>query len=193
MSGLTIFVVALALGTDAFSLALGMGFTGLRRKEIFLFPFIVAVFHVVMPMTGIYAGKLLGEILGQVTSILGGAILLLIGARTLYNSLSGQETQTFSFGEARGALTHGGHNVRKSIIGMLFLATGVSIDALSVGFGLGTSGVQIIGVVLIMGLVAGILTGLGLFLGNILGGWIGKRAETVGGLILLIIGFKIML
>lgn len=192
MNLLTIFAVAVALGADAFSLALGMGLTGIKRKEVFLFPAIVAVFHVFMPLAGLYAGRFLGELLGQVAGLLGGAILIVIGGRTLYKSIKGSKQEAFSFRNARVNLRARQPVVARSLNGMLLLAVGVSLDALSVGFGLGTLGAAIFGAVLVMGFVAGSMTLLGLVFGKYLGGWIGQRAEVAGGLILLFIGLRIM-
>ncbi len=191
MGALTLFAVAVALGTDAFSLALGMGLTGLRRRD-FYFPGIVAVFHVFMPLAGMFAGRILGELLGQIAGVLGGAVLLFIGLRTLYHSFKGTGMESFSFGAARSLLQKKRKLAGKHLSTFVFLAAGVSVDALSVGFGLGTLGGAIIGAVLVMGLVAGTMTAAGLILGRFLGGWTGRWAEIAGGLILLLIGLKIM-
>ncbi len=191
MGALTLLAVAVALGTDAFSLALGMGLTGLRPRD-FYFPVIVAVFHVFMPLAGMFAGRILGELMGQIAGVLGGVVLLLIGVRTLYNSLQETGMESLSFAAARNLLQKKRKLKGKPLSTLMFLAAGVSVDALSVGFGLGTLGGAIIGAVLVIGLVAGTMTALGLILGRFLGGWTGRWAETAGGLILLLIGLKIM-
>jgi manganese efflux pump family protein len=189
----TVIAVAVALGTDAFSLAMGMGLTGLRRRTLVLFPVIVAIFHIFMPLMGMFAGHVLGELIGQVANIAGGIILIFIGAHTLYKSFFEDRDESFSFTSARQAFQEKKRIATGSLGSLLVLATGVSLDALSVGFGLGTLGARLIGAVLTMGLIAGIMTFIGLILGNRLGGWLGKRAENLGGLILILIGFKIML
>ncbi len=193
MDWLTVVAVAVALGTDAFSLALGMGLTGLRRRTLVLFPVIVAVFHVFMPLAGMFAGHVLGELIGQVANAVGGIILLFIGGRILYNSVGTVQWESFSFAAARAGLAGKRGPAAGGLGALLILATGVSLDALSVGFGLGTLGTRLVGAVLTMGLIAGAMTATGLVLGQYLGEWLGKRAETLGGLILLAIGFKIML
>ncbi|HZW82650.1 MAG TPA: manganese efflux pump [Candidatus Deferrimicrobium sp.] len=193
MDWLTVIAVAVALGTDAFSLAMGMGLSGLRRRTFVLFPTIVAIFHVFMPLIGMFAGHVLGELIGQVANIAGGIILIFIGARTLYKSFFADRGESFSFASARQAFRGMRRTPTDSLGSLLVLATGVSLDALSVGFGLGTLGARLIGAVLTMGLIAGSMTLIGLILGNRLGDWLGKRAENLGGLILILIGFKIML
>ena len=194
MTAISLFAIAIALGTDAFSLALGMGLTGFRHKRVLLFPLVVALFHVFMPLAGLYAGMFLGGVLGQLTNFLGAGILVFIGGRTTYNSLRAKRHESLSFSAARTALGPAENKVLGGTLrSQLVLATGVSIDALSVGFGLGTVGARIWEAVLIMGIVAGLMTGLGLLLGHAIGGRLGKWAETLGGLILIVVGLKLVL
>lgn len=191
MDWLMLLAVAVALGTDAFSLALGMGLTGSKRRIIILFPLIVALFHVLMPLSGMLAGRLFGGMLGKIARIFGGVILVAIGGRTLYQAFC-IPGQSFSFAQAQSVLRGEKSAAGQSLPALLFLALGVSVDALSVGFSLGALGAQVMGAVIVMGVVAGGMTWAGLVLGNVLGEWIGQRAEIAGGLILLLIGLKIM-
>ncbi len=74
--------------------------------------------------------------------------------------------------------------------GIYGLAGSVSLDALSVGFSLGTFVSKILLATLIMGFTAGIMTGGGVLLGRRVGTWLGSKAEALGGLILLLIGLR---
>ena len=74
--------------------------------------------------------------------------------------------------------------------GMLVMAGSVSLDALTVGFGLGTLQVNLVLTVLIMGAVAGIMTLTGFLLGKKMGPWLGEKAQILGGVILIIIGIE---
>jgi len=74
--------------------------------------------------------------------------------------------------------------------GLLVMASSVSLDALTVGFGLGTLQVNLALTVLIMGAVAGIMTFTGFFLGKKMGPCLGEKAQILGGVILIIIGIK---
>lgn len=69
----------------------------------------------------------------------------------------------------------------------------VSLDALSVGFSLGTQNLALGQAVLIMGPVAGLMTMAGFLLGQQVGGWIGEKAVILGGAILIFIGIKLLL
>jgi putative Mn2+ efflux pump MntP len=77
--------------------------------------------------------------------------------------------------------------------GLLVLAASVSMDALSVGFTLGTVKASLIMVALVCGVVAGLMTFAGLLLGRGLGRWAGEKAQLAGGLILLGIGVKLII
>ncbi|MDA8441370.1 MAG: manganese efflux pump [Peptococcaceae bacterium] len=192
MDGFTLLAVAVALGTDAFSLAVGMGLNTHRRREIIIFPLLVALLHVFMPLTGMLLGHLLGEMLGHLTRILGGVILMFIGVKGSYAAVRSSAAVSYSFRAASEAIRPVSSPNGRSLRILLGLAVGVSFDALSVGLGLGTIGGKIVGAVLIMGFVAGIMTWMGLCLGKYLGARIGQKAELLGGLILVLIGLKII-
>jgi putative Mn2+ efflux pump MntP len=75
-------------------------------------------------------------------------------------------------------------------MGIYALAGSVSLDALSVGFSLGTFVSKIIPATLIWGSPPGVMTGSGIILGRRVGTWLGNKAEALGGIILLLIGLK---
>ncbi|AET70909.1 putative membrane protein [Desulfosporosinus orientis DSM 765] len=186
--------VATALGADAFSLSLAIGLAGIRRSVMARLTLVVAVFHVLMPLGGMMLGQALGSILGQFASLIGALVLLWLGGRMLY-SVFRPTTQSFPFREAREALFLNNTGGKGSLegYGLYVLAASVSLDALSVGFSLGTIRTDIFMTVMIMGLIAGLMTGSGLVLGRIMGTRLGDRAELFGGLALLIIGIKLLL
>ena len=69
----------------------------------------------------------------------------------------------------------------------------VSIDALAVGLNLGIVGITIWTPAIVFGVVTGLVSWLGLRLGNKLGEKFGKRMEIVGGIILVLLGIRILL
>jgi putative Mn2+ efflux pump MntP len=71
------------------------------------------------------------------------------------------------------------------------LASSVSIDAFSVGVGLGMLDFQIMNL-FVFGLIAAVMMGSGLLLGSRLGNWLGDSAQVWGGLILVYLGFHFM-
>jgi len=185
-------VIAVALGADAFSLALAIGLAGVGKAMVLRLSLLVAVFHVLMPLAGLAAGQALGMFLGTIPKAVGALILVWLGIRMLSGVLK-PEVRTYPLSEAREIMQR--RKLPKGIslqgAGTYALAASVSLDALSVGFSLGALGSAIGLTVLIMGGVAGLMTFIGLLLGRLFGSWAGERAEFLGGLALILIGVKI--
>ncbi|MCL5058369.1 MAG: manganese efflux pump MntP family protein [Actinobacteria bacterium] len=179
MSFPTILLLAVALGTDAFSMCLGIGMTGVRRGQILLISVTILLFHIAMPLAGWYAGHLAGSLVGRAAGIAGALVLMYLGARMLWDVYRCDPEKP-----PLVALVNTG--------GLLLLAASVSMDALSVGFTLGTVKANLPLVALVFGMVAGLMTLGGLLLGRILGRWAGEKAQLAGGLILLGIGVKLV-
>ena len=186
--------VAIALGADAFSLSLAIGLAGIRKRMMLRLSLVVAVFHVIMPLGGMMLGQAFGSILGRFASGIGALVLVGLGGQMLYKVYR-PTTEHFSFGEARAALSRKKFSTRDALSGwgMYMLAASVSLDALSVGFSLGTIKADVSLTVMTIGMVAGLMTGMGLVLGRIMGTWLGDKAELLGGLALFFIGVKLLI
>lgn len=186
---LTVLLVAIALGADAFSLALGLGMKNNSLRYILRASCVVGVFHIFMPLGGVLVGNLLGTLLGKVAVWAGGLILIFLGLKMIWEG-SPWRRSYFSFSEAKKELELQHANTLSSWGGLLALGWSVSIDAFGAGIGLGVSVSRLVAFVLILGVVAALMTAIGLFLGRLLGYWIGKWAELAGGLVLVGIGVK---
>ena len=168
--------MATALGMDAFSVALGMGMIGLRYRQIFQIGLTIGAFHVVMPMLGIITGRLLSGYFGMLTTIIGGALLLIIGIQMIYSSFKDEDVQM----------------LKPVGIGLLLFSLSVSVDSFSAGLGLGMLGAKTALTVLAIGLMSMLLSWSGLILGKRLGGVVGSYGELLGGCILLGFGVKLL-
>lgn len=190
MTLLTLLFVAVALGTDAFSMAVGIGTSGgVRGGRILVVAGVVAIFHVVMPLMGLYLGGLVGRAVGDIAAIVGAIVLVLIGLHMIREGLKGDEGELIPGGISQMAgAGKGKPMVVTSGWGLMVLAASVSLDALTVGFGLGTVAVNITATVLTLGVVAGLMTAAGLIFGRHLGDWFGEKAVIFGGVILIGIG-----
>jgi putative Mn2+ efflux pump MntP len=78
-------------------------------------------------------------------------------------------------------------------LSLVLLSVATSIDALAVGFSLGIIGITIWYPAVVIGLVTGLVSLLGVHLGNKLGEKFGKRMEIAGGIVLVLIGVRILL
>lgn len=180
MDFVTVLLIAAALGADAFSLSVGLGMGGITRRQILVMSTAVLLFHIAMPLAGVYAGELFGAFAGRTASIAGALVLLYLGIKMLYGALKNDELE-------------GPNILLTNTAGIVFLSGSVSLDALSVGFSLGTQNLALGQAVLIMGPVAGLMTVAGFLLGQQVGGWIGEKAVILGGAILIFIGIKLLL
>lgn len=191
MSFYTLMALSIALGTDAFSMALGIGTTGIRIRRILEISFVVSIFHVFMPLIGLLIGAFLGKVVGHVATVIGALIVIFIGMQMLWGSLKPQLT---SLGLASGNGTGGNAKmqVATGFWALSMLAGSVSMDALSVGFSLGTFKANLGTTVLVMGIVSGVMTAAGFLFGRQLGSWLGTKAQALGGVVLLIIGVRLL-
>lgn len=187
-------MISIALGADAFSLALSIGLAGVNKRMIFRLSFLVAIFHIVMPLVGLVAGQTLGILLGRLAKGIGAMVLIWLGGKMLLN-IQKPVIKHFAFSQARTEIFHSlklPSGISLQGFGIYALVASVSLDALSVGFSLGTVESRIGLIVLIIGIIAGVMTASGLILGRIVGTWLGDKAEVLGGLVLVLIGVRLL-
>lgn len=173
----TLLMMALALGMDAFSVGMGMGMIDLRLRQIAKIGFVIGVFHVVMPLTGILIGEYLSEHFGGWAAIAGGVLLLLLGAQMIFSSFQKEDMPL----------------VQPIGFGLLVFALSVSLDSFSVGLSLGIYKTKIVLTVVLFGLVSMILTWAGLIIGSKFQKVLGSYSEVLGGCILFAFGLKLLL
>jgi putative Mn2+ efflux pump MntP len=186
----TIMLVAIVLGADSFSLAMGMGLRGVSRSYELKFSGMVSIFHFLMPLIGLILGIVTSNLLGVWAGRLGAAVLAYIGGDMLWKAYCETRPQTFRFSQGEQLLASQ-VKLADGWLNLTMLTTSVSIDALTVGFSLGTLfKTPIFYTVFIMGSVAGAMTLLGFQGGKLFNRVIGSYAQMVGGLVLLILAVK---
>lgn len=175
---ITITIMAVALGLDAFSLGVGIGMKGIRLLHVLQLSLLIAFFHVLMPLFGLFTGDYVGQLLGQVTQYAAGGLLLLLGSHMVFNS--------FRSGDGGGlqAVDY------RTLWGMLLISLSVSVDSFSVGVSLGMFVNHILLTVLTFGACGGLMSILGLLLGRHVSRGLGDYGEAIGGAILL--GFGLL-
>lgn len=191
----TLLLIALALGVDAFSLALGLGITRPGRRYVWRTSLMVGLFHIIMPLAGILVGTLLGGMIGRVALWLGGGLLVFLGVKMAWNGVP-QHWRHFGYPQPQAKPLNLVAPVRtKSDIRwrrLLALSWGVSMDAFGVGVGLGTTMRSLTLFIIILGITAALMTAAGLYLGRWISYGIGGWAEFAGGLILAVMGVKLL-
>jgi putative Mn2+ efflux pump MntP len=174
---LSLLIMAFALGLDAFSLGLGVGMRGVTVREIWKISSMIGLFHVIMPLIGLIVGRSLNQMMGDVATFIGGALLLVLGIHMVYSSFNSNNEATMDYTTGWGLL--------------LFSLT-VSMDALSVGFSLGLFQTEIWFTIVTFGCLGWLMSCLGLALGRYIGNWLGDYGEALGGFILVAFGIKIL-
>ena len=172
--------LALALAMDAFAVALGTGviLNRLTGRHLFRLGFHFGLFQAMMPVLGWLAGRAIADWVSAWDPWLAFGLLAIIGGRMIYQARAEEED------DVQRDPTRG--------LTMVMLSIATSIDALAVGFSLSVIGVSIWFPALIIGLVAGILTVVGMLIGDRVGLRWGSRVEILGGVILILIGLKIL-
>ena len=174
--------VAVALAMDCFAITLGLacGTKGLTMKQAVRMAAFFGGFQFVMPVAGWLAGdKLLGFIKSFDHWVAFG-LLALIGGRMIYESFGLNEEGM----ACRPDQTQG--------MRLVVLSLATSIDALAVGLSLGVIRTGILYPAAVIGVTSFVLTIAGAKLGPVAGRLAGRRAELLGGLILIGIGVKIL-
>lgn len=170
---MTLLLMAAALGMDALSLGIGVGLKGIRLLTILKVSIIVAVFHTILPLLGMFMGKYFSMILGELAVTVGGGLLILLGAHMIYSAFLGDGVQSIVF---------------QNLWGLLIIALMVSLDSFSVGVSMGMVVDDIWLTVILFGFFGGALAMLGLLIGRKFGHWTGNYGEALGGIVLLAFG-----
>lgn len=172
----TIAIMAVALGMDAFSLGVGIGMKGIRLLHVLKLSLLVAFFHMLMPLIGLLTGSYVGHLLGQVTTYVAGGLLVLLGGHMLYNSFRSDTEAT------PRVMDH------RTLWGMMLISLSVSVDSFSVGVSLGMFMNGVLLTILAFGVCGGVMSISGLLLGRHVSRGLGEYGEALGGAILLAFG-----
>jgi manganese efflux pump family protein len=173
---ITLFLMAFALGMDAFSIGIGMGMLPLRFKQIYKIGITIGLFHMIMPLMGMVLGKMLSEHFGSIAQMIGGILLVILGVQMVYASFKNEEEPL----------------VTPIGFGLIIFALSVSLDSFSVGLSLGIFGTRTLLTIFMFGFMSMLLTWVGLLVGRRFYTWLGSYSEALGGCILLAFGLKII-
>lgn len=181
MSLLEIFLIALGLAMDAFAVCLCAGTTGFINgpRPVFRLAFHFGLFQALMPALGWLVGVGVERYISAFDHWVAFGLLAFVGVRMVRSGLDVDDDGPCVDPSRGGTLV------------MLAIAT--SIDAFAVGLSFAVLRVSIVWPVIIIGLVAALMSILGIYLGNRLGQTFGKRMEVIGGLILVIIGIRVVI
>jgi putative Mn2+ efflux pump MntP len=181
MSLITILLLAVGLGIDAFSVAIGIGAANQKKSwsPVLRLAAAFGIFQFVMPLIGWLAGSTVVEMIENFDHWVAFGLLVLIGGNMIREGFEKESD------EARPDQTRG--------LPLLLLSIATSIDALAVGFSFSVLKAPILYPAAIIGVVCFIMTAVGMIFGKALARIFGRKVEIVGGLVLIGIGVKILI
>lgn len=180
MSLTELFLIAVGLSMDAFAVAVckGLAMPGMNWKGACIVGLYFGGFQAAMPFIGYLLGSRLSQGIGAYDHWIVFILLVIIGGNMIKESLSHEEECTTSALDVKH---------------MMPLAVATSIDALAVGVTFSFLNVKILPAVSFIGGVTFLLSLLGVKVGNAFGSRYKSKAELAGGVILILIGGKILL
>jgi len=180
MSFPSILVIAIGLGMDAFSVAIGVGAAArmISFGPVFRISFFFGLFQVLMPMAGWFAGVSVANIIAGYDHWMAFGLLAFVGGKMIAESFN-DEAKVYTTDPTKG-------------LTLIILSVATSIDALAVGLSFAFLKIPVIYPSIIIGIVAFFMTMVGMLFGERLGKLVGRRAETLGGIVLIGIGVIIL-
>lgn len=181
MDFLTLLFIAIALGIDAFAVSLSAGAYLVKAdsRQTFRLSFHFGLFQALMPIFGWLAGTTFVSLIEDVDHWIAFGLLVIIGGRMLYNASQKED-----------------HRIRRDVTkgwSLISLSLATSIDALAVGLSLSLISVDIVFPSIVIGIVAAVMSLIGIRLGERISHIIGTHMEFIGGIVLILIGVKIVI
>lgn len=177
-------LIAVGLSMDAFAVSIckGLGMKKVNLKVAFVLALFFGGFQALMPLIGWALGSQFLWLISPIDHWIAFVLLAVIGGKMLWEALHDEEGED------------DGKSADKIDLGEFFiLAVATSIDALAVGISFAALAVDIVPSILIIGVVTFCFTIAGVFVGNFFGSRYEKPASIVGGVVLILIGLKILL
>ncbi len=181
MSFITLLLIAIGLSIDCFAVAIssGIALKCFRIRYALRVGILFGGFQALMPVIGWFAGVSFKQYIENYDHWVAFAMLAIIGGKMIYEATLLEEAEKSC--DPRNLLLVFG------------LAIATSIDALAVGISFSVLGISILSPVLIIGLVSFIAAYGGMYIGDKFGDIFGNKVEIFGGIILILIGLKILL
>ena len=179
MSLVELFLIGLSLSMDAFAVSIckGLSVGEIKPKHMILAGAWFGGFQALMPLIGYFLGSTFEQYVTNYDHWVAFALLAVIGGSMIKESKDKDSDQNASF----------------AFMTMLVLAVATSIDALAVGITFAFLKVNIIAAVSIIGVTTFACSAAGIKIGSVFGIKYKSKAELCGGIILILIGVKILL
>ena len=179
MGFVELFLIAVGLSMDAFAVSIckGLSVRKVQLRHLLLAGLYFGGFQFLMPVLGWLLGVRFEHLIQSVDHWIAFGLLTVIGLSMIRESRSGAEELNDDFGFRT----------------MLLLAVATSIDALAVGVTFAFLQVSILPAAGLIGVTTFLLSAFGIRIGSVFGARFKSGAELAGGVILILIGVKILL
>lgn len=173
-------LLSIGLGMDAFAVSVckGISMKKMNWKKASLIGLYFGGFQAVMPILGYFFGTSFESFITNIDHWIAFILLVIIGAKMIQEAFQKDKDE---------------YNEDISVKTMLILSIATSIDALAVGITFAFLKVDLVLAVSLIGIITFILSVLGTKIGNRFGDKYKSKAELIGGIILILIGLKILL
>ena len=180
MGVLELLLLSIGLGMDAFAVSVckGISMKKMDWKKAIIIGLYFGGFQALMPVIGYYLGSAFENLITNVDHWIAFILLGIIGGKMIKDSF-GDESENC--------------NDDVSFKTMFVLAVATSIDALAVGITFAFLNVNLVLAISLIGIITFILSVFGTKIGNRFGDKYEKKAEFLGGVILVLLGIKILL
>lgn len=177
-------LLAVGVSMDAFAVSIckGLAMKKATLKASMTCGLWFGGFQALMPTIGFFLGTLFADAIEAIDHWVAFVLLALIGVNMLKEAFSKEEEES------------GENDADMSVKTMLIMAVATSIDALAVGISLAMAGnVNIFMAAVLIGICTCVLSAIGVKIGNVFGSRYEKKAQMAGGVILILLGLKILL
>ena len=183
MGFIEVFLIGVGLSADAFAVSIckGLGMSRLNVRQAVVIGLFFGGFQALMPFLGWALGTQFESYITSIDHWIAFGLLAFIGGKMLWDAFHEQDEEV---GELDAPL---------DMKEMTMLAVATSIDALAVGITFAFLGVDIWSSIAIIGLTTFCLSIVGVAVGHAFGSRYEKPATVVGGVVLILIGLKILL
>ena len=180
MGVLEIVLISIGLAMDAFAVSIckGLSMKKMSWKKAVIVALYFGIFQGLMPVIGYLLGTSFESFVTKIDHWIAFGLLTLIGINMLKEAFSNEAESC---------------NDNVDFKTMVVLAIATSIDALAIGITFAFLQVNIVLASLMIGVITFVICIIGVKIGNKFGDKYERKAETVGGLILIIMGIKILL
>ncbi len=180
MNNLEILIIAFGLAMDAFAVSLASGASNRlqSKRATFRLSFHFGLFQFLMPVIGWFFGYNIAPFFQKFDHWIAAGLLLFVGGKMIY-AAKGEFPKAFRQDPSKG-------------INLVMLSFATSVDAFAIGLSLAMLEINIWYPSIIIGIVTGLLSVVGIKLGRKLENIFGQRVELFGGVILILIGLRIL-